>query len=70
MGLNEKYEAKYFLGVNFVQKKQVNIHELKNDYIEEIKRIFSPYLTSEALAVQKKPTKNLVKPSNRMSDTQ
>jgi hypothetical protein len=34
MGLNEKYEAKYFLGVNFVQKKQVNIHELKNDYIE------------------------------------
>jgi len=33
MGLNEKYEAKYFLGMSFVQKKQVNMYELKNDYI-------------------------------------
>jgi hypothetical protein len=46
MGLSEKYEAKYFLGMNFVKKKQVNIYELKNDYVEEIKRIFSPYLNS------------------------
>lgn len=34
MGLNDKYEAKYFLGLNFVQKKQVNVYELNNDYLE------------------------------------
>ena len=70
MGLNEKYEAKYFLGVDFVQKKQVNIYELKNDYIEEIKRIFAPYLDANALVVPKKTSKNLVKVDNRLSDTQ
>lgn len=61
MGLNQKYEAKYFLGVNFVQKKQVNIYELKNDYTEEIKRIFAPYLNSNAVALNHKTSKNLVK---------
>ena len=34
MGLNENYEAKYFLGLKFSQKKHVNIYELKNDYFE------------------------------------
>lgn len=70
MGLNEKYEAKYFLGVDFVQKKQVNIYELKNDYLEEIKRIFAPYLESRALVAPKKTSKNLVKVDKRQSDTQ
>lgn len=44
MGLGENYESKYFLGVDFAQKKQVNIFELKNDYVEEIKMMFQPYL--------------------------
>ena len=44
MGLNEENEIKYFLGMNFVQKKQVNKYQLKNDFIEQIKRIFTLYL--------------------------
>ena len=56
--------------MDFVQKKQVNIYELKNDYLEEIKRIFAPYLESNALVAPKKTSKNLVKVDNRQSDTQ
>jgi hypothetical protein len=46
LGLNEQYEAKYFLGLNFLHKKQFNKYELKSNYIEEIKILFSPFLVN------------------------
>ena len=47
VGMDQNYNAKYFLNLDFEVDKSVNKEKLKSAYIRDIYNIFRPYIEKE-----------------------
>ena len=48
IGMDQNYQAKYFMDFNFEVNSNVNREKLKSNYIREITNLFKPYIMGSA----------------------